>query len=516
MVFKMQRFSGKVLLFSLVLSVGVGASNISASETVKNSDAGKSTGLFAKIAKTVTVVLSLPIVYGCLYSWFTGANLLNKDAIITSNKDEDFLGKRIVERVPQDSLFEKITGYTEQEFSENSEYIKNCIKKNGEGEYKIFHKNGKDVFSAGTLDMLNMKTINDLAKKKLERMNRRKTPSKLGELNVLGINKSFFYASKTLKEKVDVSFLQSKEESRGKSFVVASNFNGLETLSHTDSVGKKFVNSYFHDFTQGPAVQLSSEPGALVKLYGMFYDENKDAKVWRQTDDRQVNFLDDLGIRTRNGYVVDSIDKIAKVTEGLKEGTEEGKFKLCYQKGVQVVADDVFNEEDGVRYFYDKDQKVDQIYVAAISLDQSDVKAIKEYSQANGIATDKDDKYFYKVLSDFAREVMKLNVKAALKSAFVQGCKELVLTLVGCGVFGNEPRWFLEALEQNKDFIRKSGLKVTLNISDAGTKFPEFYKGVVKLVKSVNEVAGNVEPNFKIWDDDGFGIRDVTKNVING
>ena len=46
------------------------------------------------------------------------------------------------------------------------------------------------------------------------------------------------------------------------------------------------------------------------------------------------------------------------------------------------------------------------------------------------------------------------------------GRRRLFLTLVGCGVFGNDPHWVCEALGENEALIRQSGLDVVLGVFD--------------------------------------------------
>ena len=509
MFYKKQKFRNTALLCGTVSSLVVGTSGTSAFNKKEKLEQGKSSGSTATVSafnkkeklekgnssNSTTTLTSAAAIASSLAAAVAGFFTLKTNETDTNNGS--LSDERTVEKVNSDDFFEKFTGYTEQEFRKNPKYVKSCIKKNEDGSYSIFHKNGKEFFSAGKVDILNMKHLNKVVDEKLKNINYEESAYVPGEIDVIGINKSFSSASKELKEKIDVSFLQSKKENKNKTFVVASNFNAIETLGPNDSTSRKYITDYFYDHTQGPAAALSAMPGTILRHYGMFFDEKKNPENWRQTDSRQINLLNDLGIRTRNGYIEENIDKIKEVTEKLKNGELRDKFKICYHSGIQVTSNDVFNEEN-TNCFYDKDQKIDQIYIAGVSLSNADVSAIMNYSKKNGVATDKSFHYFYQILCDFAKEVVKLSVEATLKSTFEKGRKEVFLTLIGCGVFNNDPKWLLDALEENKDFIRKSGIKVVLNLPDAITKSPGLYNEITKLVKKIN-LGNNVLSKIRIF-----------------
>lgn len=61
---------------------------------------------------------------------------------------------------------------------------------------------------------------------------------------------------------------------------------------------------------------------------------------------------------------------------------------------------------------------------------------------------------------------MELSVEAQIKSAFINGRKSIFVVPVACGAFNNDPQWFAEALEKQRNFIKQSGMNVVVNLFD--------------------------------------------------
>ena len=165
----------------------------------------------------------------------------------------------------------------------------------------------------------------------------------------------------------------------------------METLSANNSAEKKHITRYFYDRTQGPASVLPGIASTLQRHLGLYKDKYpEEVSKWGQTDggERQVNLLEGLGIKTKNGYIFDDIKKILEVTEKLEKSGEEkkelkDKFKIGYHSNVQICADNIDFYKRRASFFYNRDQKIDQAFVAAVSLTDNDIKNIVFESLSN-------------------------------------------------------------------------------------------------------------------------------------
>ena len=340
-------------------------------------------------------------------------------------------------------LFEAVTGVNEYDFRENEEIIRKCIQKGNDGNFYIVNVKTGQKTCAGSFKEYSIKDLD-------EKLKGQELPGG-GTFNVISLEKSYSESPEELKKKVDISSLQANKENKGVAFVVSSNFNALETLGRYDSVTKKRINDYIGDNTQGPYAAMSAMAGLILRTYYIFYDESKNPKDWRQTDENQIEFLRDLNIRTNNGYVIEDENQ---VYEKLTAPNAREKYKIGYHKNIQVSGGyfkSIFNQE----FIKDETQIIDQIYLAALNIYDFDINSEKAEKAA--------------------QRIISFNCEAILKSAFLNGKKEVVMPLMGCGVFGNNPEWYVKAIEENLDFIKKSGMKVTLNLSDK-VKFKHFGK----------------------------------------
>ena len=426
-----------------------------------------------------------------------------------------------------EDYFKEIVGFSEGYFRNNPEKIKQCFQKDKDGNVVVRNLlNGRE-FCAGKFEQLSLGKVKN---------SRSKNGEKSGKISVIGINKRFSEASRNLQKMVDVSTLQAKKENRKALFVVASNYNALETFDAKDSVNKKKVIDYFYDPTQGPSSTLSAAEATLVRHLEIYQDKYPDDVLkWRQTDEgeRQVNLLEDLEIKTKNGYIFDDIKKILAATEKLEKNVAEeeekleDKFKIGYHSNVQVCSDNINFYRRTASFFYDKDQKIDQAFVAAVSLTEWDIESVmfeslsKEEKEHLG-ELEKGDKekydeeykkkfeYCEEILERFAKQVAKLNFKTVLRVAVDRGIKKVYFPLLGCGAFGNKYSWVIDAIKEDKDFIENNGLEVILNIAGDGVSKNNdgLYAAAAALTKSGNG-------DFKIYDEDENGkIVEVGKDIF--
>ena len=461
-----------------------------------------------------------------------------------SEKEDDL---EPAKRVSGNEYFETLLGASEEDFRKGLKEKRGFKKEENGNIIMINPKNGRE-YCAGKIEF---KSLGDIREEVKNIKGERK-----GRISILGINKSRYQASEELLNKIDVSCLQSSKENKDALFLVASNWNGVELLDASDSVEKKKLTgigqqSYFDDPTQAPPARLSSLPGTVAchDLINMEKYPNTPEK-WSQTSegDRQVNLLEGLGIKTVNGYIVDDIENIKKVVERLekKDADLENRFKICYHGNQQVCAKKVGVgnswKDKFANVVYDPEQKIDQVYTAAVSLVQQDVLTVaalnvdgwNDYDKLKGnykedektkrwIAFDKlemENKGKYdekveeakKVLSRLAKQIARLNYEAVIKSAIAKGKKKVYLTLLGCGAFENKIEWVIEAINNCKELVENSGLEVIINISGSGLKYKELYKKIAPLIyDSKDKKVGN----FNIFNEKKGNIFDDGNSILD-
>ena len=474
----------------------------------------------------------------CLFSG--KINFKKKDSEKIADDVED-----VAVRKSADKYFEAVFGVPEDEFRKK---LKNRegFRKEEDGNIIMINSKDNKAYCAGKIEFKNLGSLRGETKNA--------NSKKKGRINILGINKMFGQASEELRSKIDVSCLQVDKKNNGALFLVASNWNTVELLGSYDLVENKKItgagqNSYFDDGTQAPPARLGTLAGT-VACHDLINMEKypDDPSKWSQTSEgeSQVNLLEGLGIRTVNGYIVDDIENIKRVVEDLekKDSALENKFKICYHANQQVCAKKVSvgAGQKFADFIYDPNQKVDQVYTAAVSLAYQDVFTIaylnmngwKDYDKLEGKAKDdargnrladfdilgreNADEYKKKfdetkdLLSRLAKQIARLNYEAVIKSAIAKKKEKVYLTLLGCGVFGNEVGWVIDAINNCKNLIEESGLEVIINISDAGLKDKKLYK---KLAPLIYNSKGEKVGEFNIFNEQNGKIFNVGEGILN-
>ena len=262
---------------------------------------------------------------------------------------------------------------------------------------------------------------------------------------------------------IDTGNMQADPAYKDAIFMVSSNFSGLETVGATDTPeGKaKKISDYFCDRTQGPSAAMSAAAGTVFRTYFANYERYpNDPSKWPQAvgdPTREVNFLRDLGIETRNGYITEIG---AQKIDSLSGDEASTKFSYGFQDGVEVTHTGLIDSTNH-RRLNDPNQTVNQMYVAALDIGQPSSALTKKLTDPKTPATEKQK------IMDAAQRTLEMNYDAIIKEAFARGKTKVVLTRIGGGVFGNPPAMIdaaiKNALEKNKDLLEMGGIHVTLN-----------------------------------------------------
>ena len=238
----------------------------------------------------------------------------------------------------------------------------------------------------------------------------------------------------TLREVVgDVGKLHRDPASAGALFQAASQFNLLEMVS-PGVTPEQGVGIYENDRTQGPACAVACGGGTIFRNY---FAPVKGGLG--QTADRQIDCLEDFGAalggpglwEMRNGYALASAEGLAQASKVIAAaGTEErarleGLLRVGVQHDVEVLG---------------PGHRVTQVYGSAMPV---------AYGRPPSAAWE-----------PLARLVLAASYEATLLQARAAGIDRVYLTLLGGGVFGNEPAWIADAILRALGAV--SGLDVAL------------------------------------------------------
>ncbi|NLV44049.1 MAG: hypothetical protein GXY07_06075 [Candidatus Hydrogenedentes bacterium] len=202
-------------------------------------------------------------------------------------------------------------------------------------------------------------------------------------------------------------------------FQVASQFNCLESPGpYITSVA-----NYFNDPTQGPRASISAFPGTLLRHYAA---PGKDGERFVQTNnERQINLLEAVcspGVaEVRNGYLTSSgiSDRLAFIN-ALERRFEE--IRVGMHEDVPVVLG--YNWDGAVR----GERRIGQVFTSTF--------AGGGYSRSN------DTEY-----REICINLLRAAYLGTLLAAVVLRRSNVVLTLIGGGVFGNPIPLIWEAIQ---------------------------------------------------------------------
>lgn len=240
----------------------------------------------------------------------------------------------------------------------------------------------------------------------------------------------------------DVRALHAQPEARGALFQVASQFNLLEMTSPRVTP-EQGVAIYQHDPTQGPACAIAGGPGTIYRNY--FADTGTGLG---QTRDRQIDTLRDLaralvpeGIPMRNGYALPSREMLERAGAAIlacdpaQRDRLRGLLRIGLHRDVEVTVPGPA-----------RGQRVSQAYCSALPV-------------AYGGLPSRHWEPFARLVLEAAYEA---TLWAAVDNAARCGSPIVYLTLLGGGVFGNDPVWIHDAIRRALHTVRGHALDVRI------------------------------------------------------
>eukprot|EP00668_Euglena_longa_P046273 GGOE01061957.1.p1 GENE.GGOE01061957.1~~GGOE01061957.1.p1 ORF type:complete len:504 (+),score=103.83 GGOE01061957.1:130-1512(+) len=358
------------------------------------------------------------------------------------------VGQAAVQKVPAAYFFEHLFGFRENTFNLQTVYDSFIVTHSPAGVTIRSRANGRE-FRAGTFQLC---SLPDLQRKvKLPAGPKPGTLSLIIGEGIKGPNV----------RQVDVGALQADPSNNGATFQVASNFNCLEFINNQDCASYG-VSKYIFDQTQGPAASISCAPGLLYRNYFVRHSHN--GVQYEGQLRRQFNALSALPLDVVNGFVnleVTSLERLAGVV------AEQSKYFALAQVGVHSDVQVTSGLKGAiVELCPDDAQTVNQVFTAALNLAglPPEVRA---------------DPAVVGLARLLLRVAYRLTVLAGLSNSQRQqgrkdrpGSNRLYLTLIGGGVFANDVAWIHDAIQENRELIKQSGLDVRLSVHNRHSLSP--------------------------------------------
>lgn len=222
---------------------------------------------------------------------------------------------------------------------------------------------------------------------------------------------------------VDVAYLQAKAKDRTL-FQVASNFNCAE-VPHVTTYPNygSFVSNLAIDSTQGPAASASAGVSSITRVHAPFYSPYTDANLWGQTRDRQIELLGHALVKPH--FPVINGKLWFHGTEPREYNPEE--IFPHIRVGLHRRVRPYFGQRHAS--FMEKvvnPSLIDQVFVAALNR-----RAPKPYEEH---------------LHSKTTILLQAAYQGTYQSANLCNSEQLVLTLIGGGVFANPPDLIAKAI----------------------------------------------------------------------
>lgn len=242
-------------------------------------------------------------------------------------------------------------------------------------------------------------------------------------------------------------------------FQAASQFNCLEFPTSTVAP-EDGVTDYSSDRTQGPACAIACGPGTVYRNYFVEVKTADGAAQAGQTRECQIENLRDINkaignendahFKVSGGYTLASDDQLQGLNEKLEKMSDDevdgvrSKLRIGVHKDVQVTSTNWGKREVKGQHL------VTQVYGSACSVSYS----------GNSMA----------LWKPFAKLILQSSYEATLWAALINACehkedksaRNVYLTCLGGGVFGNDIEWIADAMKFAFEKFSKTDLQITI------------------------------------------------------
>ncbi len=250
----------------------------------------------------------------------------------------------------------------------------------------------------------------------------------------------------------DVLALHARPEHAGALFQVASQFNLLEMVG-PELTPEHGVTRYASDPTQGPACAIAAGAATVYRNYFVPV-----GSAFGQTADRQLDGFAELGACVARGLGRRS-DELWTMRNGYSLFTREGSDLMSgYVDSLDEERRDAIRErlEIGVQW---------DVEVTAGTLSPGPLVS-QAFCSALPIAYHRFDGPRVPSWEPLAALVLEAAYEATLCAAIVNArrgaSRQVLLTLLGGGAFGNPERWIRAALERAVQRVAVHGLEIVM------------------------------------------------------
>lgn len=273
-------------------------------------------------------------------------------------------------------------------------------------------------------------------------------------------------------------------------FQVASQINCLEFINE-NMKPEDGITDYCNDLTQGPACALAAPAGTLYRNYFCMGDINTNTP---QTEHNQINLLDELEnqignddvpagstdkkyFNIKNGYIFMNHQQQREFGDLLNHNDYKNTnfftnlvdyIKIGIQENTEVLA---YGDQKDLRFFnYENDVSkkfnVSQVYCGALDL----------YSRKNAYDPANPEN-----INWFCKALLYAYYEATLWFGIINAVRRnnnaVYLTMLGCGAFGNDHAWVVEAISRALRLMKQYNVPLTVYIVHYGSINP-IYMGL--------------------------------------
>lgn len=260
----------------------------------------------------------------------------------------------------------------------------------------------------------------------------------------------------------DVQHLHTDTANTDALFQVASQFNLLEMISPSVTP-EDGIGIYEHDRTQGPACAIAAGAGTIYRNY--FAELN--GRIG-QSNDHQIDCLQGIG------------QVLGNLNEEL--WTMRNGYALPTEKGLRRINDTLASMNDYERNTLRDELQIGIQWNTQVTLEGCGHLVSQAFCSALPVAY---SPHASELWEPFARLILEAAYEATLCAARINaaqtGNRNLFLTLLGGGAFGNDNAWISDAIERALQLCPDVPLNVA--IVSYGTSKP----GVRDLIARVQE-----------------------------
>jgi hypothetical protein len=239
----------------------------------------------------------------------------------------------------------------------------------------------------------------------------------------------------------DIGTLQAFDDG-GTLFQVASQFNCLESPGpHVVA-----VRGYFDDPTQGPRASISAFPGTLLRHYQA--PDGLSGAFTQQSEGPQVDLLADVLpenlARVKNGYLrACDVRHPQLLAEALAAGI--ARIRVGLHEQVEVALGHAW---------------MGPVAAPAPRIHQVFTSTLAAGMYSSGLRLEADTPW-----RSIARTLLTAAYEGTLLAAHVSGCRRVLLTLIGGGVFGNSHDLISLAIDDALRSVESRGISLDVVIN---------------------------------------------------